>query len=135
MRTILLIILAAFIAGGGAWFGRGIYDRIYMLEGYFMVVNMTPEDHDVRVRFPSGRSHEGRISSRGSHTFRVRNTGEGGVSVFLDGTEITHKENGCGYVTGINSPKVLVVQSDKVTMINYYADLTLDYIEDGGLSK
>ena len=134
MRTILLTILAAFIAGGSAWFGRGIYDRIYMLEGCFMVVNMSSEDHGIRVRFPSGESWEKRVQSRGSHSFRVGDTGEGGVSVFLSDSEITSK-NGAGYVTSINSPKVLIVQNDDAMMLDYHADPNLDDNEDSGKSR
>lgn len=134
MRIAALLLILALMVGSAGWIGRGLYDREFMLEGRFMLVNATPQEQEIRVVFPSGVSHQSRIPSGRSHTFRVRKTGEGGVSVFLGGTEITGK-NGCGYVTGSNSPQVLVVQSDKATMFHYPTSRKLDTVEAEGSSR
>lgn len=87
-----------------------------------MIVNESPEDHDIQVEFPSGKILDARVTSRGSHTFRVKDTGEGGLKVVVDGSTRT-KKNGCGYVTSINPPTILVVGEDSVTSYTVWTDV------------
>ena len=42
MRIAALLLILALMVGSAGWIGRGLYDREFMLEGRFMLVNATP---------------------------------------------------------------------------------------------
>ena len=71
---------------GAAWFGRGLYDRLFMLEGQIVVVNATAEDHTVRIVFPANEEMEIDLKAGDSSRSLVGKTGEGPIDVTIDAT-------------------------------------------------
>ena len=51
-KITVMILLLVFVAT--TWLGRGLYDKLFMLEGQVFVVNATAEDHTIKLRFPLG---------------------------------------------------------------------------------
>jgi len=105
---VLLILLPVSI--GTTWFGRGIYDRLFMMEGRILVVNSTGAPHKIQVAFPSGKSLNFDLASGATSEARVEETGEGSVRVVVDGT----RSEDIGYVTSRNSIVVLTVSDSKI---------------------
>jgi len=48
--TIALLALLP-VCGAATWLGRGVFDRLFMLEGQVVVVNATAEDHEINLIF------------------------------------------------------------------------------------
>ena len=109
------MVVALAVATGLSWIARGEYDRIFMLEGRFMIVNASAQERHIGVRFPSGKHFEATIAAGGSRTIEVENTGEGGLQITVDGKARTDK-NGHGYVTSMNHPTVVVVGDDHLSV-------------------
>jgi len=107
--TIALVILfPIFVAA--TWFGRGLYDKLFMLEGQVVVVNATAEDHTVRLVFPAGEEMEVDLKAGVSSRSVVGKTGEGAVDVTIDGTP----RDEVGYVTSMNGLIILTIDEDRV---------------------
>jgi hypothetical protein len=95
---------------GAAWFGRGLYDRLFMLEGQIVVVNATAEDHMVRIVFPANEEMEINLKAGDSSRSLVGKTGEGPIDVTIDGTP----RDEVGYVTSMNGLIILTIDEDRV---------------------
>jgi hypothetical protein len=103
-----LILLS--VSTAASWFGRGIYDKLFMMEGRILVVNATSETHQIELAFPSGKLLNFELTSGASSEAQVNETGEGSVGVLVDGT----RSDAVGYVTSRNSIMVLTVSDSKV---------------------
>ena len=102
---IILGIITTFIV---SWLGRGIYDEVFMNNNQFHVVNNSSVSADIKVQFPSGEEQSFKLEVGASSNFHVANTGEGGVSVFVNGKP-RHPDS---YVTSMNPPTVLIVNNE-----------------------
>jgi hypothetical protein len=107
-RLALLILLPVTI--GATWFGRGTYDRLFMMEGRILVVNSTDTPHKIQVSFPSGKNLNFDLAGGAASEAHVEATGEGSVRVVVDGT----RSEDIGYVTSRNSMVVLTVSDSKI---------------------
>ena len=109
-RVLLSSLLSAVLAAGVAWIVRGTYDEIMLDEGVFHVVNAGAVPRSIELTFPSGERRRSEFKAGQAVEFQVASTGEGAVSVMVDGDLMGLS----GYVTSHNSLSVLVVQSDGV---------------------
>jgi len=100
---IAIVVLTAGI--WGAWFCRGIFDETFMLEGVFHVANASGRDLHVELTFPSGESVEFQLPGGGSHTFVMRDTGEGSLGIRIDDDPVQLT----GYLTSLNDPCVIAL--------------------------
>ncbi|MFO7627713.1 MAG: hypothetical protein R6V62_10665 [Candidatus Fermentibacteraceae bacterium] len=121
VSKILAATLAVVVCAVAAWVLRGVYDRMFMLEGVFLVTNAGGSDIHVGLTFPSGESREFQLGKGASRTFVLNDTGEGGIGVRVgDGPVIT-----TGYVTSINDMCVIAVGDSTVS----FSQLTPGMIE------
>lgn len=104
----LAILLPVLVAA--TWFGKGLYDRMFMLEGHVVVVNATAEDHQITFAFPSGQKTEVALKAGTSLRSLVGKTGEGSVDIVIDGT----RREEVGYVTSMNGLIILTIGEDRV---------------------
>lgn len=111
VSRIFAAALAVAVCAGAAWMLRGMYDRIFMLEGVFLVTNAGGSDIRVELTFPSGESREFQLGKGASRTFVLSDTGEGGIEVRVgDGAVIT-----TGYVTSFNDLCFIAVGDSTVS--------------------
>lgn len=121
VSKILAATLAVVVCAVAAWVLRGVYDRMFMLEGVFLVTNAGGSDIHVGLTLPSGESREFQLGKGASRTFVLNDTGEGGIGVRVgDGPVIT-----TGYVTSINDMCVIAVGDSTVS----FSQLTPGMIE------
>jgi len=106
----LALFLPIFVAS--TWFGRGFYDRKFMLEGQIVVVNATTEDRKVRLVFPNGEEIEVDVRAGVSSRSAVSETGEGSIGVTVDGSS----RDEVGYVTSMNGMIIFTVSENRVTL-------------------
>ena len=111
IRTIALVILLPVLVTA-TWFGKGLYDRIFMLEGHVVVVNATAEDHKIQCSFPSGQKLEVALKAGTSLRSLVGKTGEGSVDIVIDGT----RREEVGYVTSMNGLIILTIGEDRIVL-------------------
>lgn len=107
--TIALMILLPIVVAA-TWFGRGLYDRLFILEGQVVAVNATANDRTGRFVFPSGEEIKADLKAGVSSQFVVGKTGEGSVDVTVDG--IPGGE--VGYVTSRNGMIIFTIDEDSV---------------------
>ena len=105
VKAIILFTASTLLAGTLAWMMRGIYDRHLMIEGAFHVVSHSTKAHEVLLKFPSGETKEFSLNPGAVTDFRLMETGEGSITVSLDGKP----RDAVGYVTSINGMIVLVI--------------------------
>src|SRR6056300_193704 len=105
--TIALMILLPIVVAA-TWFGRGLYDRLFILEGQVVAVNATANDRTGRFVFPSGEEIKADLKAGVSSQFVVGKTGEGSVDVTVDG--IPGGE--VGYVTSRNGMIIFTIDED-----------------------
>jgi len=108
---ILAPVLAVIVFAGAAWVLRGVYDRMFMLEGVFLVTNAGGSDIQVGLTFPSGESRVFQLGRGASCTFVLKDTGEGGIDVRVGDGPVTTT----GYVTSINDMCVIAVGDSTVS--------------------
>lgn len=104
-------VLAALVFAGAAWVLRGVYDRMFMLEGVFLVTNAGGSDIQVGLTFPSGEAREFQLARGASRTFVLNDTGEGSIDVSVDDRPAT----ATGYVTSFNDMCVIAVGDSTVS--------------------
>ncbi len=109
-RVLLSNVLVAVVVGAGLWLARGAYDRAFLDEGVFHVVNAGAAERSIQLVFPSGERRSAVVPAGRSVDFRVENTGEGAVTVLADGRQV----GSAGYVTSHNGLTILVVQPEDV---------------------
>lgn len=105
VKIIVITIISLLIGSISAWILRGEYDKHFMMEGYFHVISNAKKDHNIVLQFPSGKEKSFLLKKGTSIDFKLRGTGEGSISIFIDG-KIRDK---VGYVTSMNSAIVLVI--------------------------
>lgn len=108
-KTAFLLLVSFFVGGGMAWFIRGKYDQIFLIEGHFHVVSASSQDHEVILQFPSGKKLDFTLTREGSFNFVVQETGEGSITVIVDDKMPIQ----VGYVTSLNGLVILVIDEDK----------------------
>ena len=64
-----MILLLVFVAT--TWLGRGLYDKLFMLEGQVFVVNATAEDHTIKLTFPLGEELKVDLKAGDSSRFMI----------------------------------------------------------------
>lgn len=112
----LLIIALGGVAG---WFVRGEYDELFMHEGVFHVVNLSNQNLDVTLEFPSGHQENMSLRANGSTDFVLHNTGEGSISVTVD----QNKLGDVGYVTSMNNITVLAISPKEAVFSQIFPSL------------
>ncbi len=92
-----------------SWFGRGIVDKLFMMEGRFHIVNGTDEPHKVTLQLPNGSSMDLALEL-GSIDVNVPQTGEGSLSINVD----DQPARKVGYVTSRNGIVVLFIEEETI---------------------
>jgi hypothetical protein len=105
VKAIILFTTATVLSGTVCWIARGVYDRLFMMEGTFHVVSHCTDAHEVLLNFPSGKTKTFKLRPGAVTDFRLKGTGEGSIAVNLDG----EARDEIGYVTSMNSIVVLVI--------------------------
>jgi len=108
---VLAVTMVIAACSGAAWVLRGVYDRMFMLEGVFLVTNAGGSDIQVGLTFPSGESRVFQLGRGASCTFVLKDTGEGGIDVRVGDGPVTTT----GYVTSINDMCVIAVGDSTVS--------------------
>ncbi len=108
-KWLILMIVAVLGSCNASWFARGLYDELMFYKGYVHLINGTKEQKNIELIFPSGESRKANIHPGKSRTFLVLNTGEGSITVNLDGQFIDQ----VGYVVFLNSPIAIVAMEDR----------------------
>jgi hypothetical protein len=111
VRITLLFVAYPLLIGVGAWLLRGEYDRHFMIDGFFHVVNGSDQDRDVALEFPSGAKARFQLLKKGFMDLEVPVTGEGSIGVSVDGKP----RDRVGYVTSMNGAVVLVIGAERTT--------------------
>jgi hypothetical protein len=120
MGSVILISLV--IGSLLAWVIRGTYDQHFMMDGCFHVVSNAKQDCEIGLRFPSGKQVDFTLEKGSSVDFKVYNTGEGGISVSVDGKA----RDLVGYVTSMNSMVVLVIDDEKTNFSQVFPSLVTE---------
>ena len=107
-KAIILFLSGAITGLILAWIARGVYDRYFFMEGSFHVVNHSSAAHNISLRFPSGKTKAFSMKPGSSQDFRINDTGEGSITVNVDGSD----RDQVGYVTSSNNMIVLVIGDD-----------------------
>ena len=107
-KITVMILLLIFVAA--TWLGRGLYDKLFMLEGQVFVVNATAEDHTIKLTFPLGEELEVDLKAGDSSRSVIGKTGEGSIDVTIDGTG----KDDVGYLTTKNGMMILTIAEDSV---------------------
>jgi hypothetical protein len=121
-KTALIIIGALFIGGLCSWVLRGEYDQHFMMEGHFHIVSNAQQDHDITITFPSEERIHFTLRKGGSFDFRQLNTGEGSVTISIDGKRRDH----VGYVTSMNGIVVLVIGDTQTQFSQIFPSLNVE---------
>ena len=108
-KTIILFLSGSIMGLILAWIARGVYDRHFLMEGSFHVVNHSGTAHNISLRFPSGKTKAFSMDPGSSQDFRVNDTGEGSITVNVDGSD----RDQVGYVTSFNNMIVLVIGEER----------------------
>ena len=103
-----MILLLVFVAT--TWLGRGLYDKLFMLEGQVFVVNATAEDHTIKLTCPLGEELKVDLKAGASSRFMIGKTGEGAIDVTIDGIG----KDAVGYLTTMNGMVILTVAEDSM---------------------
>jgi hypothetical protein len=119
-KTGLILIVFLLIGGLCAWMLRGEYDRLFMMNGHFHLVSNAKLDHRVDLHFPSGKNLRFNLKKHGFADFKLNDTGEGAIAVFIDGLERDH----VGYVTAINGIVVLVIGEEQAEFSQIFPSLS-----------
>jgi len=123
MKRVILIIILCFLSGaiacGVGWFLRAEYDKMFMLRGWFHVINTSNEELGVLLRFPSGYEMELQLSATGSKDFVLQNTGEGAISVTVNQRDL----GSTGYMTSMNGMVVLTIDHESVGFSQIFPSL------------
>ena len=115
----LLIIVSILFSSLFSWILRGEYDRHFMMEGYFHIVSNANQDHEVTLKFPSGKQMVFSLKKGSSVDFKLSDTGEGSIAVSIDGKIRDH----VGYVTSMNSIVVLVIGEEQTEFSQIFPSL------------
>ena len=107
-KITVMILLLIFVAA--TWLGRGLYDKLFMLEGQVFVVNATAEDHTIKLTFPLGEELKVNLKTGDSSRFVIGKTGEGSIDVTIDG----NGKDEVGYLTTKNGMMILTIAEDSV---------------------
>lgn len=107
-KITVMILLLVFVAT--TWFGRGLYDKLFMLEGQVLLVNATAEDHTIKLTFPLGEELKVDLKAGDSSRFMIGKTGEGSIDVTIDGTG----KDDVGYLTTMNGMVILTVAENSI---------------------
>ena len=107
-KITVMILLLIFVAA--TWLGRGLYDKLFMLEGQVFVVNATAENHTIKLTFPLGEELKVNLKTGDSSRFVIGKTGEGSIDVTIDGTG----KDDVGYLTTKNGMMILTIAEDSV---------------------
>lgn len=105
-----------------AWIARGVYDQHFMLEGYYHVVGSSKKDQKIILGFPSGQKVKFELKKQGVFDFKLKETGEGSISVSVNGA----MREKVGYVTSMNSMIVLVIGDKEVSFTQIFPSLVKD---------
>ncbi|MDC0368512.1 hypothetical protein OAN13_02345 [Opitutales bacterium] len=114
-----LIMISLVVGSLLAWVIRGAYDQHFMMEGYFHVVSNAKQDHEIGLKFPSGKQMDFTLKKGSSVDFKLSNTGEGSITVAIDGTV----RDQVGYVTSMNSIVVLVIGDEETEFSQIFPSL------------
>lgn len=117
-----LLLIALGVIGG--WFVRGVYDDLFMHEGLFHVVNLSNQNLDVTLGFPSGHQENISLRANGSADFVLHNTGEGAISVTVDQNKLAD----VGYVTSRNSITVFAISPKEAVFSQIFPSLISEQI-------
>ena len=96
-------LLAAVV---GTWFLRGATYNLNQVN----IVNTLNKDVNVRIIFPSEETHEFKLKKHLGKSFKVRKTGEGGITIFVDDKKL----NCDSYVTSYNQMIILTITENEV---------------------
>ena len=107
-KITVMILLLIFVAA--TWLGRGLYDKLFMLEGQVFVVNATAENHTIKLTFPLGEELKVNLKAGDSSRFVIGKTGVGSIDVTIDGTG----KDDVGYLTTKNGMMILTIAEDSV---------------------
>lgn len=119
-----LYLLSIALGAIGGWFVRGEYDELFMHEGVFHVVNLSNQNLDVTLGFPSGHQENMSLRANGSTDFVLHNTGEGSISVTVD----QNKLGDVGYVTSMNNITVLAISPKEAVFSQIFPSLISEQI-------
>ncbi|MGB0580933.1 MAG: hypothetical protein ACPGVU_14625 [Limisphaerales bacterium] len=109
MRVLVwVVVLVTCVAA--TWMGRGMYDRVFLLEGQVLVINATGEKHAIKLAVPVGEEVKLDLKGGASSRLLLGRTGEGSVAVNIDGT----RKEEVGYVTSQNGMIIITVTEDRV---------------------
>lgn len=114
-----LCLLTITLGGVAGWFVRAEYDELFMLEGVFHVVNLSNQNLDVTLEFPSGHQENMSLRANSSTDFVLHNTGEGSISVTVD----QNKLEAVGYVTSMNNITVLAISPKEAMFSQIFPSL------------
>ena len=107
-KITVMILLLVFVAT--TWLGRGLYDKLFMLEGQVFVVNATAENHTIKLTFPLGEELKVNLKAGDSSRFVIGKTGEGSIDVTIDG----NGKDEVGYLTTKNGMMILTIAEDSI---------------------
>ena len=119
IKAMILFATTALLSGVFAWLIRGVYDRHFMMEGAFHVVSHSSKAHEILLKFPSGKTKEFKLGPGAVTDFRLMETGEGAITVSLDGAF----RDTVGYVTSINDIVVLVIGDETTGFSQIFSSL------------
>lgn len=122
------LILVGLIGAALAWFARGVWDKKFLMEGHFHVTNHSDKNVDVGLQFPSGAKFDCELQGSGSTDFRFHNTGEGSVTVLVNGKVV----DSVGYVTSMNSIVVFSVSETRVIFSQIFPGIKTEQVSTGG---
>lgn len=122
MKTGLIIIGSLLIGGLCTWMLRGEYDRSFMMEGHFHIVGNAKLDHHVDLHFPSGKHMSFNLKKGGSVDFKLPDTGEGSITVSIDGVVRDH----VGYVTSMNGIVILVIGEEQTIFSQIFSSISAE---------
>ena len=107
-KLILWFIIAVLFTAAG-WFSKGAWDSVFYLHGRVHIVNTLSTKPDVSLTFPSGEIFELKFDKAHSKNIYVGNTGEGSISVVVDGEKIKCDS----YVTSVNGLIVITITNEE----------------------
>ncbi len=131
IKTGLIIIVSILIGGLCAWMLRGEYDRLFMMEGHFHIMSNAKLDHRIDLHFPSGKNLNFILKKGGSVNFKLPETGEGAITVSIDGVERDH----VGYVSSRNSIVVLVIGEEQTEFSQIFPSLNTEQNAAAAVAK
>jgi hypothetical protein len=96
-----------------------MYDEMFLMDGWFHVINTSENELEVEIRFPSGEKVAFPLTAHGINEFIERNPGEGGLMISINGENI----GSVGYVTGLNPIVVLAMNEEGVIFSQIFPTL------------